>query len=139
MPPAPPDPARRYRDLNRALLAVLALVAGWAVARLALAPLLPEFLRACSSQLLFNRPCPLCGMTRALAALTLGHAADARALHPFAAPALVALLLELLLRAAGSTDAGARALHRARRADLLAHAALAVLYILYTALFYLSA
>jgi hypothetical protein len=138
-PPTPPDQIRHYRDLNRALLAVLTLTAAWVLARLALATVLPDGLRACSSQLLFHTPCPLCGMTRALVALAAGRAADARALHPFAPAALAALIVEFIFRAAGSTLTGARALHRFRRSDSLTHATLAALYILYAVLFYLSA
>jgi hypothetical protein len=70
----------------------------WAVVAVGLAVLwtfTPPDLPVCGFRWLTGRPCPFCGLTRAMFALSRGHVAEAlhwHALSPLAAVLLVGLL-----------------------------------------------
>jgi hypothetical protein len=76
------EPLDRRSRFHRALLAVVL----WAVA------VLPASLRVqrCSFAKLFHRPCPGCGMTRAIDLLLLGDWRASLHMHPLAVPMVVA-------------------------------------------------
>jgi hypothetical protein len=76
------EPLDRRSRFHRALLAVVL----WAVA------VLPAALRAqrCSFVKLFHRPCPGCGMTRAIDLLLLGDWRGSLHMHPLAVPMVFA-------------------------------------------------
>jgi hypothetical protein len=79
---AVPDAKRRARR-------ALGVAALWVVA------LLPAALgwQRCTVALLLHRPCPGCGMTRAMRLLLAGHVEASLRMHPFAAPVLAVWLL----------------------------------------------
>ena len=75
--------------LIRSAIAVAVLAALWCAPLAAGIPV-------CGFHWLTSRPCPLCGMTRALAALLHGHWSEALRLHalsPLALPLILAVIL----------------------------------------------
>lgn len=133
--PEPTHPYRQYRDLNRALLAVLLLAGGVTLIRLLVGAFLPLPLGSCASQRLLGVDCPLCGLTRGMVALLSGDLGQALAWNPLTPAVACLLVLELACRAVASHDAGARILAPVRRADLLLHVCLGLLYVLYAVAF----
>jgi hypothetical protein len=75
-PPAP---------LSRRLLRASGVAAVWAVAIL---PVATGWQR-CAIASMFHRPCPGCGMTRAILLLAGGHVEASLRMHPLAVPVLV--------------------------------------------------
>ena len=74
--PPPPLPRRALRAAGVAAvwaIAVLPVVTGW---------------QRCAIAVLFHRPCPGCGMTRALLLLAGGHVEASLRMHPLAVPVL---------------------------------------------------
>lgn len=134
-PPAPlTAAARAYRDVNRALLGLLLLVAGITLLRI-WAPAwawLP--FGACASQRVLGLDCPLCGVTRGLAAVLRGEWAAARALNPLSLVVAVLIPLEAGYRALGATASGARLLTPSRRVDQMLHIGFILLYVAWTTL-----
>jgi hypothetical protein len=87
---------RSYRRLSWIVLALAFLA-------LALPPVavrVPWLVRPCPMRTWFDVPCPLCGLTRALALLLAGRPAAAGAMHPLALPVALLLLAEALFRLA---------------------------------------
>lgn len=94
------------------------------------------FLPRCAWRVLLGRPCPLCGMTRALAALARGDVQGAGAHHALVLPAALLLACELvgrtLMLGIGARHAIPR---RVIRLDLWLHVTLLGLYLVYAVLF----
>jgi hypothetical protein len=70
----------------------------------------PPEMPLCGFRWLTGRPCPLCGLTRALFALAKGHAGEALCLHPLsplAAVLLAALIWNRPIRARWWTSSAA--------------------------------
>lgn len=89
-------------DRRRDLSLLGAGVAALAILRLVSVPAQPS-LRLCLFYWLTHRPCPLCGMTRALFSLAKGRWEDAVAFHPLSPLVFAALIVwlgTLALRAA---------------------------------------
>jgi hypothetical protein len=128
--------AGEYRQIN---VAALAVACAGLVLPLLLAPLqrsAPRLLPRCASQAIFGRPCPMCGLTRALAALERGDAETARTLNPLALPVAALLAAEIGWRLA--ILLGGRRGPRLRAivlVDAVLHTALAGLYLGYCAAF----
>lgn len=128
-----------YRGANLAALGV-------ALYGLALPFLMPLFERwapllvpRCSAQVLFNKPCPLCGVTRGLGALARGEMGQAVAWNPLVVPIAAFLALELAFRATMLLSKRAQIYERRlARPDLTIHAALAAAYLAYSAAFILG-
>jgi hypothetical protein len=82
---------------RRAAFARLALPAGALCACALMDPNRPPAWIFCPFRLVTGLPCPLCGMTRAIASLLRARPADALAFHLFSPLALAALLAWLLI------------------------------------------
>lgn len=97
--PPPRDPSTRGKRLFLTVLALLGLVSLLSPARLDHLP------AACPWRVLTGAPCPFCGLTHSLAALSHGDFRQAFAFHPFG-PALYLLGLTALALAARSWRTG---------------------------------
>ena len=99
-PKAGNNASRSYLRTNILILALSLyfLVLGPALS--AVNALRPGLLPACSFESAFGRPCPLCGMTRATAALMHGDLRAAVRFNPLALPAALLVLMELAGRSA---------------------------------------
>ncbi|MDA0991306.1 MAG: DUF2752 domain-containing protein [Verrucomicrobia bacterium] len=97
-PPSPCDMAARYRTTNRLLAAVVGLSFIWAWVLPLWMAVVPESLRTCGTLRWLNRPCPLCGLTRAFSQILRGNLAEAQQLNAIALPLFVLLVLELVGR-----------------------------------------
>jgi len=127
-----------YRNLNRAVLAVVCCAL---LVPLAGAWFHPMFywLPACPSVSLFDRPCPLCGLTRGLGCLFRRRVAAACAYNPLSIPVLALLLAEIVWRIPASLlTFPPRPLAIIRRLDAGVHAAFLAGYLGYAAGFVLQ-
>ncbi len=132
--------AKGYRTFNGLLLLVLLGLPLVGLFTLAVGRWTGHPLTTCGSVVWLNRPCPLCGLTRAADALLHGRLAEAQRWHmavlPFALVygAEVLARLVLWLRATPAPEI----LLRRQHLDRLVHLAMGLAYLLYTALFYLA-
>jgi hypothetical protein len=129
-------PELAYKRLNVAVLVLLlgglALpFLGPCVARVS--PVYPH----CVSRALFNRPCPLCGLTRGVGQALRGRWSGACEANPLSPAVLVLMLGEAVYRMAALLPALSGRLAAARRVDLGVHVVLAVAYLLYSLWFLL--
>lgn len=108
---------------RRALRALLAILA-WA---LAVTPALFGW-QQCSFVRMFHRPCPGCGMTRAVELLLRGDWRGSLHMHPLAVPMLLAGGLFALSTVWTTYDRGAPLIHESRLGRI-AIGALAVTYV----------
>jgi hypothetical protein len=134
------DAVLDYRRLNRLifLLLVSCLAAGWFF--YAFRGVLPRVLTTCASLRVLGRPCPLCGLTRGLAAVLWGALPAARAWNPLAPAVAAALAGELLFRAVMAfRPVSSARLASVRRVDAGLHLVLGAAYLAYAAWFYATA
>jgi len=93
----------------------------------------------CSSQRLFGRPCPLCGLTRGIRALLGGDLEAARAWNVLALPVAVLVAAEIIYRTIILIVSRRHTIPpRLIRADLWLHTLLALAYLAYAAGFVLA-
>ena len=90
---------------------------------------------ACPSRTWFNRPCPLCGLTRGVGHAVRGRWSGACESNPLSPAVLVLMLGEILYRSLALVPRLAVRLSRARRVDAAVHIVLAGLYLVYAAAF----
>lgn len=88
--------------MPRRLRAVLPVLLVWVA--LALPLVLPSY--RCPSAALTHRPCPGCGMTRAMLLLFDGHIGASLAIHPLAVPATLAYAAMALTSVAAAWRTG---------------------------------
>ncbi len=117
------DESRPSRGRRVTLAAAVA--GGWILAGL------PAVLglQHCPVAAVLHRPCPGCGMTRAIELLASGHAGASVRMHPLAVPALVAtaLLAASMIRATLAT--GSPSLFHRGQLGRVALAAMAIVYV----------
>lgn len=125
-----------YRLLNRVLCAVILAGLAWPLALPWMDAILPPALRTCGSLRWFGRPCPMCGLTRGLGALLRGDPAQAQAWNPLAIPVFCLLVFELAYRSwAALKPLRPETRARVARLDGRLHAAAAIAYLAYAAVF----
>jgi hypothetical protein len=128
--------ARAYRGLNRLLLCILIGFVLFPLAILWLQSLLPEMVSACGSMRWFNRPCPMCGLTRGFWSLLTGNAAMARGYNLLTIPLTVLLVVEILYRGLVSTPWFSQFVSaRMIRIDGRIHLLLGLMYVAYSVVF----
>jgi hypothetical protein len=129
-------PHDSYAALNWTVLSLILGCLAIAFSMFALHKALPGVLPTCMSQVVFSRPCPLCGLTRAFAALVLGEFGKARELNALAIPCAMLLIVEIVYRAI-VVVLGRRWNLPAwlMRTDILTHGWLMAAYVVYSALF----
>ena len=115
--------------LRRRALGVAAVAAAWGLG------VLPAALgQRCTMAMLFHRPCPGCGMTRAVRLLAAGHVGASLRMHPLALPVLGIWLLLM------ATTLWTTAIHGSPLAMMkgrLGRITLAAIAVVYTAVFML--
>jgi hypothetical protein len=130
------DESIRYRNLNRFLLYAMLACLAWPFAVWALMHIFPQALQTCSSIRFFNRPCPMCGLTRGFLELVQGNLSAALAFNPLTPLLSLLLFVEIALRAALSTDALASAAPGPLpRLDAKIHMMLGLAYLVYGLVF----
>lgn len=96
-----------------------------------------DFPASCLSVMLFDTPCPLCGLTRGLTALAHGNLRAATAFHILAIPCALLMATEFAARIAILAVVRQRTPPPAFiRADLRLHVGLLAAYAVYCVLFY---
>lgn len=140
--------AGAYRSVNLVLLGLAAGGLVWPVLSLPLSRFVPG-LWVCPYLALFGRPCPLCGLTRGIAAVMRGDIESASACNPLTVWIFVFLVVELAFRSVVLILYGGPRVHRilrtvrlrrdlpqvVMRLDFLAHATLIGCYLCYAAAF----
>ena len=127
-----------YRKRNRFILIALLACLAWPFAVWLLTSLFPYALQTCSSLRFFNRPCPMCGLTRGFLDLVRGNPAGAHAYNPLTLPLSILLMLEIIFRASISSKSKAQRLPTSLpRIDARIHILLVVVYLVYSVIFLL--
>jgi hypothetical protein len=121
---APGDIDESGATAGRAARAV-AVAGAWAIAALPLA----LGWQHCPVAMIFHRPCPGCGITRAIELLVGGHVSASIRMHPLAVPALAALALLASSTIRATLETGSPALFHRDPLGRVALAALAVFYV----------
>lgn len=131
------DVSGAYRTLNRALLGLIGYCLAVPFLLLHAGSFLPAPMRQCASIRLFNRPCPLCGLTRGVDALMHGDIVSATHFHILSVPTLLFLLAEAIFRLVlACVKLQEPTAVRVRKWDGRIHLALLLAYLAYTAVFY---
>lgn len=127
----------QYRSLNRLLLCVLIAFVLWPLAMLWLHPLLPDSWRTCGSIRWFDRPCPMCGLTRGFLSLLMGNVAMARDYNLLTILLTTLLIIEVVYRSLLSLTLRfpVSAVTSMMRIDSKVHIVLVVLYVAYSVVF----
>ena len=126
-------PLESYRILNRVVLGIVIACLALPIPLTYLSRVAPGWMPVCASRLFFGKPCPLCGMTRALATLMTGDIHEAQSLNALALPFFFLLLLELAWRVHLSfLPIPADRYPRLARIDLYVHLAAIAAYLLYS-------
>jgi hypothetical protein len=110
---------------GRRVTLAAAVASGWMVAAL---PVVLG-LQHCPVAALLHRPCPGCGVTRALELLAAGHAGASMRMHPLALPALAAVVLLASSTIWATLASGSPALFHRGQLGRIAMAAMAIVYV----------
>jgi len=128
-------PHDSYAELNWTILGLMLGCLAVAFGMAAFHAMLPGVLPTCMSKIVFGRPCPLCGLTRAFSALARGEFGEAQELNTLAIPCAILLIIEIVYRVILILVGRERYLPAwLARADILVHGALMVAYVIYSAL-----
>lgn len=101
--------------------------------------ILPERFHTCAAPRVCGRPCPLCGMTRAMERLETGDFEAARSMHPLVFPAAILIGIEIVARITIIlTGLFGRIPKEAPRLDAAAHLLLLLSALAYSAVFMLG-
>jgi len=131
--------ARRYRSANWAALGIMSYCLALPLLLLRFHEYVPEPFGRCASLRVFGHPCPLCGVSRALACLLRGDLRGAWIMNPLAFPITGLAAVEALYRAyALAFGFREERLPTVMRWDVRAHVGLGIAYFAYSALFVLS-
>jgi len=130
------SPARSYALVNLIMLGLALYGLARPTLQLAVGKDGESVLPACPSLRLLNRPCPLCGVTRGLAAVMRGRPEESATWNVLSGPLFAVLILEVIGRTliALGRPCPKTALWLARR-DFIIHAALFAMLVAYTIAF----
>ena len=128
--------ARAYQGLNRLLLCLLTGILLVPPAMLWLQSLMPDPVQTCGSIRWFDRPCPMCGLTRGFLSLLNGNVAMARDYNLLTVPLTILLTMEIVYRVLLSTSRFAPYVSgRMIRIDAGVHVSLGLIYLAYSITF----
>ncbi len=126
-----------YCRFNRGALILLGACLAWPFVALLLMWIFPDGVQTCGSIRWFNKPCPMCGLTRGFLQFLRGDFAGATGFNPLTVPLSIFLFVEIVARSVLSIRSIAHALPESvPELDRLLHIGLACAYVIYALRFY---